>query len=96
LYNLLHVGLGGGSVAAANCGLKSISVEIDAFFHMAAIGRMMKFAEEPSMLFLENNMNYGTMRGGGGVYDGPIWDGDKGLQSTFKVQTITPRYVDTR
>ena len=95
LCNLLHVGLGGGSVAAASCGLKSVSVEIDAFFQMAAIGRMIKFAEGQSMLHFENDKNYGAVRGGC-LYNGPISDEDKRLDSKFKVQTITPRYEDAR
>jgi hypothetical protein len=98
-HNLLHVGLGGGSVAAASCGLKSISVEIDAFFHLAALGRMKKFADEPSMLFHENESTYETnYQAHRGVlrFSGPFCDEDKRLESTFRVQTITHRYEHAR
>ena len=92
LYNHLHVGLGGGSVAAASCGFKSISVEMDAFYHVAAIARMSKFADEKSMEFYANNTEYTTRPSLD--YHGPACDEDKRLDSTFKVQTITPFYED--
>ena len=86
LYNLLHVGLGAGSVAAASCALKSISVEINAFHVVAALGRMRTFAEGPSMLHFEGKQNHLAMSGGC-VFSGPWSDEDNRLKNIFKVQT---------
>ena len=86
LYNLLHVGLGGGSVAAASCALKSSSVEINAFNVIAALGRMRTFAEGPSMLHFEGIRNH-VARSGLCNFDGPWSDEDNRLKHLFKVQT---------
>ena len=67
-------------------------MEIDAFYHVAAIARMNKFADEKSMEFYANNTEYTTSQGS--VYEGPACDEDKRLDSTFKVQTITSFYED--
>ena len=66
-------------------------MEMDAFYHVAAIARMSKFADEKSMEFYANT-EYTTRQGL--VYEGPACDEDMRLDWTFKVQTITPFYED--
>jgi hypothetical protein len=87
LYSLLYVGLGGGSVAAASSALKSISVEIDAFFQVAALGRMRNFADGLSMLHFEGQSNHASMNGPVLAFGGPFSDEDRRLDCIFKVQT---------